>query len=47
MSALVRECWNCLHYLGDGNCRLNLEKECAAGDDPAAWEPRDDGEVEA
>ena len=35
-------CWNCRYSLGGGCCRLNVEKECAAGDEPVAWEPRED-----
>lgn len=25
-------CFECVHYLGGGCCRINLEAECAAGD---------------
>ena len=25
-------CMGCVHYLGGGCCRMNLENECAAGD---------------
>jgi hypothetical protein len=25
-------CVGCVHYLGGGCCRINLEAECAAGD---------------
>lgn len=30
-------CDGCRHYLGGGQCRINLEKECAAGNFEA-WE---------
>ena len=32
-------CENCQHGLGAGCCRINLEKECAAGE-YEAWVPR-------
>lgn len=28
----MKSCEGCIHYLGDGCCRLNLERECADGD---------------
>ena len=35
-----KRCETCRHNLGGGynNCRINLEKECAAGE-YEAWEP--------
>lgn len=37
----VKTCETCAAYLGGGQCRLNLEAECAAGD-YEAWEPKCD-----
>lgn len=34
---LIRSCEGCVHYLGGGQCRANLEKECA-DDDFQLWE---------
>lgn len=31
-------CETCRHYLGGGQCRINLERECAYGE-YEAWEP--------
>ncbi len=28
----MTSCEGCIHYLGGGCCRLNLESECAAGE---------------
>lgn len=33
-------CEGCVHYLGGGCCRLNLESECAAGG-RELWEEED------
>ena len=33
-----RSCESCHHYLGGGQCRINLERECAEGEHEA-WEP--------
>ena len=30
-------CGTCKHYLGGGQCRINLERECAEGE-YEAWE---------
>ena len=27
----MKTCETCLHHLGGGQCRLNLERECADG----------------
>lgn len=35
-----RSCETCRHYLGNGQCRINLEPECGAGEHEA-WEPVD------
>lgn len=37
-------CWNCRYGLGGGLCKINLEGECAAGDEPVAWEAREEDE---
>lgn len=42
MGTVTYDCWNCKYSLGGGLCRLNLEGECAAGDERAAWEPREE-----
>lgn len=42
MYTVTYDCWNCKYGLGGGLCRLNLESECAAGDERAAWEPKED-----
>jgi hypothetical protein len=34
-----RTCPTCAHHLGGGQCRQNLESECAEGEFEA-WEPR-------
>lgn len=41
MEPVTHDCWNCRYGLGGGQCRLNLEAECAAGD-YEAWEPKCD-----
>lgn len=46
MDPVTHSYWNCRYGLGAGQCRINLEGECAAGDEPVAWQPRDDGEVQ-
>lgn len=28
----MSNCIGCVHYLGGGCCRINLERECADGD---------------
>ena len=33
-----KSCTSCRHYLGGGQCRINLERECAYGE-YEAWEP--------
>lgn len=33
-----KSCNGCVHYLGGGACRINLESECGAGGHEA-WEP--------
>ena len=33
-------CESCRHYLGGGQCRINLERECAYGE-YEAWESKD------
>lgn len=39
-------CDTCKHYLGGGQCRINLERECAEGE-YEAWEraPSDKGSI--
>lgn len=39
-------CDTCKHYLGGGQCRINLERECAEGE-YEAWEraPSDEGSI--
>lgn len=39
-------CDTCKHYLGGGQCRINLERECAEGE-YEAWEraPSDEGPI--
>ena len=37
--ANARTCYTCAHHLGGGQCRQNLESECAEGEFEA-WEPR-------
>ena len=39
-------CDTCKHYLGGGQCRINLERECAEGEHEA-WEraPSDKGSI--
>jgi hypothetical protein len=36
METVTYDCWNCKYSLGGGLCRLNLEGECAAGDERVA-----------
>lgn len=36
-------CDTCKHYLGGGQCRINLERECAEGE-YEAWERAPSGE---
>lgn len=33
----MKSCKGCIHYLGGGCCRINLERECA-DDDYQLWE---------
>ncbi|MDD3029799.1 MAG: hypothetical protein PHS57_05925 [Alphaproteobacteria bacterium] len=44
-----KSCLGCVHYLGGGCCRINLEAECAAGyfEMYEAKEPKEGGEDEA
>lgn len=46
MEPVTHSCWNCRYGLGGGLCRLNLEGECAAGDEPVAWEPKEEEQDE-
>ncbi len=41
---MEKSCDTCKYGLGGGydNCRINLEKECAAGE-YEAWEPKPEG----
>ena len=38
--ANARTCYTCAHHLGGGQCRQNLESECAEGEFEA-WEAKD------
>lgn len=44
-----KSCLGCVHYLGGGCCRINLEAECAAGyfEMYEPKEPKEGGEDEA
>lgn len=41
--AMEKNCETCRYDLGGGynNCKINLEKECGAGD-YEAWEPKEE-----
>lgn len=38
---MTRTCATCKYHLGGGQCRQNLELECAAGE-YEAWEQKED-----
>lgn len=46
MNIVTHDCWNCKYGLGGGLCMLNLEGECAAGDEPVAWEAKEEEQDE-
>lgn len=39
-------CEGCIHDLGGGHCRINMERECREGGGFELWEPKDGSDDE-